>query len=363
MVKAITLSRPDGVAGKPGAVYYALSLTTRPNPEPKADQVLVQMNATALNHRDLFIRQHLYPSISFSTPLLADGCGLILPHPIHGHKTEHVSRRVILNPGTGWLSDPNGPENQAYFLLGGTTFNPLGTLQEILAISASEVELAPEHLSDAEAAALPLAGLTAWRALRTKSGNAERGRNILITGIGGGVALMALLFAVAIRCNVYVTSSSEEKLARARELGAKAGVNYHDGDWEKKLQDLLPTSRPYLDAVIDGAGGDVVMRTYKLLKVGGVIVSYGMTVMPRVSFPMQAVMKNIEVHGTTMGSRKEFGEMVQFVREHKIRPVVERIVEGIDNLDGINDLFQDMQRGKQFGKLVIQIQPSNQNKL
>ncbi|MCJ1264732.1 hypothetical protein MMC22_004607 [Lobaria immixta] len=362
MVRAVTLSRPEGVAGKPGAVYYPLTLITYATPEPGADEVLVQMSATALNHRDLFIRQHLYPSISFSTPLLADGCGVILPHPIR-HKTEHVSRRVILNPGTGWLSDPNGPENQAYFLLGGTTFNPLGTLQEILAISASEVELAPEHLTDAEAAALPLAGLTAWRALRTKSGNAERGRNILITGIGGGVALMALLFAVAIRCNVFVTSSSEEKLARARELGAKAGVNYHNNEWEKKLQDLLPSSRPYLDAVIDGAGGDVVMRTYKLLKVGGVIVSYGMTVMPRVSFPMQAVMKNIEVRGSTMGSRKEFAEMVQFVREHKIRPVVERIVEGIDNLDGINDLFQDMQRGKQFGKLVIQIQPSNQNKL
>lgn len=367
MHKAITISPVDGAPGKPGTVYYPLKLATVPTPEPKADEVLVKVTAAALNHRDLFLRQHLYPALSFSTPLLADGCGIVLPH-IHGgghDKTENMSqRRVIINPGTGWHSDPIGPETQAYFILGGTKMNPIGTLQEILAIPVSELELAPEHLSDAEAAALPLAGLTAWRAFRTKSGNAEPGRNILITGIGGGVALMVLLFAVATRCNVFVNSSSEEKLARARELGAVGGVNYRDADWEKKLQDLLPTDRSYLDAVIDGAGGEVVMRTYKLLKMGGIIVSYGMTTAPRLTFPMQAVMKNIDVRGSTMGSRKEFEEMVHFVSEHGIRPVVGRVVEGIENLEGIDDLFQEMKDGKQFGKLVVQIQSQPQtNKL
>lgn len=138
----------------------------------------------------------------------------------------------------------------------------LGTLQEMVAFPASDVELAPEHLSDAEAAALPLAGLTAWRALSTKSANAEPGRNILITGIGGGVALMVLMFAVAKGCNVFVTSSSAEKIDRAKSLGAKGGVIYKDEEgWPKTLRKLLPKDRPFLDAVIDGAGGDIVSST------------------------------------------------------------------------------------------------------
>jgi len=137
----------------------------------------------------------------------------------------------------------------------------------VLCVPESEVEEAPEHLSDAEAAALPLTGLTAWRAFVVKSGNAVAGRNILVTGIGGGVALNALQFAVAKGCRVFVTSGSVEKIQRAREMGAVGGVNYKKGDWEKELMKLLPRDRPYLDAVIDGAGGDICARTLKILKV------------------------------------------------------------------------------------------------
>lgn len=265
---------------------------------------------------------------------------------------------MIFNPGSGWASDPDGPENnQPYKVFGGTKSNPIGTLQEYIVIPASELEIAPAHLTDVEAAALPLAGLTAWRAFRTKSNNAEAGRNIVITGIGGGVALMVLQFAVATKCNVFVTSSSEEKIARAKDLGARGGVNYRDTDWDQKLASLLPTTRPYIDAIIDGAGGDIVLRTYKLLKPGGVVVSYGMTTSPKLIFPMQAVMKNIEVRGSTMGSRSEFGKMVEFVTEKRIRPVVERVVEGrMEELfEGLEELFDDMKEGRQFGKLVVRI--------
>jgi NADPH:quinone reductase-like Zn-dependent oxidoreductase len=100
-----------------------------------------------------------------------------------------------------------------------------------------------------------------------KSGNALPGRNILITGIGGGVALMALQFAVAQGCNVYVTSGDEKKLEKARQLGAKGGVNYKENGWEKKLQALLPKDRKWVDAIVDGAGGDVVNKGSRLLKV------------------------------------------------------------------------------------------------
>jgi NADPH:quinone reductase-like Zn-dependent oxidoreductase len=137
----------------------------------------------------------------------------------------------------------------------------------VLCVPADEVEPVPDHLSDAEAAALPLTGLTAWRAFVVKSNNAIAGRNILVTGIGGGVALNVLQFAVAMGCRVFVTSGSEEKIARAKEMGAVGGVNYKKPDWEKELMRMLPRDRKWLDAVIDGAGGDICARTLKILKV------------------------------------------------------------------------------------------------
>jgi NADPH:quinone reductase-like Zn-dependent oxidoreductase len=180
-----------------------------------------------------------------------------------------LNKRVILNPGTGWKDAPDGPEAPAgYAILGGTKANPAGTLADHIVLDASELEECPAHLSDAEAAALPLTGLTAWRALRVKCGeNASAGRNILVTGIGGGVALMALLFGVALGCNVYVTSGDQAKIDKAVKLGAKGGVSYKEKDWEKKVQAMLPKERRFLDAIVDGAGGDVVSKGSRLLKV------------------------------------------------------------------------------------------------
>ena len=356
MPKAIIISRSGD--------YHKLTSKDVAEPDAKPEEVLLKIQAAALNHRDLYIRQNLYPAISFENPLLADGCAVIVSDSKSSTNQSNFSpsRRVIINPGTGWIADSAGPEGP-YTVIGGSSMTPLGTLQEMVAVLADDVETAPEHLSDAEAAALPLTGLTAWRALVTKSGNAEPDRNILVTGIGGGVAIMTLLLATAKGCNVFVTSSSAEKIDRARGFGAKGGVVYSDEKgWPKQLQHLLPKDRPFLDAVIDGAGGDIVGKTWKLLKNGGVIVSYGMTSMGQPTLPMQAVLKNIELKGSTMGSRKEFKEMVQFVGEKKIKPIVERVVSGLDNLEGIEGLFDDLKEGKQFGKLVIEIGNGGQDK-
>lgn len=240
-------------------------------------------------------------------------------------------------------------------MIGGSTLYDAGAAQEYIVVPEDDVEPAPAHLSPVEGAALPLAGLTAWRALVTKAGpeNTAPGCNVLVTGIGGGVALFVLQFAVARGCNVFVTSGSEEKIARAVALGAKGGVVYREKAWEKKLAGLLPKDRPYLDAVVDGAGGDIVGKAGRLLKVGGVISQYGMTVGPKMDWSMAAVLKNIDLKGSTMGSREEFREMVKFVDEKKVRPVISRVVKGLRNLEGIDSLFADMGEGKQFGKLVI----------
>ncbi|KIY00340.1 uncharacterized protein Z520_04025 [Fonsecaea multimorphosa CBS 102226] len=353
MPKSISISKVDG---KPGQVYYPLSLDEVPKPSPKGKEVLIKIHAASLNHRDLFIRQHLYPGTAFGVPLLADGCGTVVAVGSEANPS-WKGKRVVVNPGTGWKDSPDGPEAKGgYQILGGTKTNANGTLQEYMCIDEGELEEAPEHLSSVEAAAFILTGLTAWRAVMVKCGekNLKPGKNILITGIGGGVALLALEYAKAAGANVWVTSGSEEKIRKAVALGAKGGINYKQEGWDKKLQGMLPAENKQLDAIVDGAGGDVVSVGARLLKPGGVIAVYGMTIGPKMPFLMQAVLKNIEVKGSTMGSRKEFKDMVDFIKAKKVKPVVSRVVQGFD-LDAINGLFEDMKKGSQFGKLVVEI--------
>ncbi|KAH6659777.1 zinc-binding dehydrogenase [Truncatella angustata] len=355
MSRTLTIKKTPG---KPGQVYYPLELTERPIPKPGAGELLVKLHAAALNHRDFFQRQALYPGLSFENPVLADGYGTVvaLGSDVSPESQRLLHKPVLLTPCRGWESDPDGPEEYKNFsVIGGAALYPDGTAQDYIVVPEAEVEACPPHLSPAEAAALPLVGLTGWRALVTKSGNARPGRNILVTGIGGGVALQVLQFGIAMGCNMYVTSGSRDKIERAVSMGARGGVSYRSQDWEKELAKQLPQDRPFLDAVVDGAGGNIVGKASKILKAGGVISCYGMTTSPKMDWLMQAVLKNVELKGSTMGSREEFKQMVDFVRQKKIKPIVSRTVKGLDNLDGINGLFEDIKEGKQFGKLVIEI--------
>lgn len=266
MPKSISISKIDG---KPGKVYYPLSLDEVPKQPPKDGEVVVKIHAAALNHRDLFIRQHLYPGTTFGVPLLADGCGTVVELG-SGVDSSWKGKRVVINPGEGWQDSLEGPEDKGgYKILGGTKTIPNGTLQEFMVVKQSELEEAPEHLSSVEAAAIPLTGLTAWRAVMVKCGshNIGPGKNVLVTGIGGGVALMALEFARAAGANVYVTSGSEEKINKAKQLGAKGGVNYKEEGWDKKLLGMLSTEVKQFDAIVDGAGADIVEKSSRLLKV------------------------------------------------------------------------------------------------
>ncbi|KAL7628879.1 hypothetical protein AAE478_000394 [Parahypoxylon ruwenzoriense] len=361
MPYSLTVQKVDG---KPGQVYYPLKLNQVPKPTPGPKEVLVRLHAAALNHRDFFIRQHLYPGISFGHPLLSDGVGTVVEVGPEAPPSL-LGKRVVLTPSRGWASDPAGPEDISRFsVIGGAALYPVGAGQDYVVLDPEELELAPPHLTTHEAAAFPLVGLTGWRALVTKAlgvpvgkdpAPAARGRNILVTGIGGGVALAVLQFGVALGANVYVTSGDPAKLERAKQLGAAGGVSYREAAWDKQLAAQLPSSRPYLDFVVDGAGGDIVSRTVKLLRPGGVISVYGMTVGPKMDWTMQAVLRNVELRGSTMGSRDEFRDMVEFVRRHQIRPVVSRVVKGLDNIEAIDGLFEDIRNGSQFGKLVIDI--------
>jgi len=155
---------------------------------------------------------------------------------------------------------------------------------------------------------------------------------------------------------VWVTSGSQEKIDKAVTMGARGGVSYKEEGWDKKLLAMLPEGgKKTFDAIIDGSGGDIVDKGVKLLKAGGVISVYGMTIAPKMNFSMAAVLKNIEVRGSTMGSKKDFKDMLAFVNEKKIRPVVSRVVRGLKNISEIEGLFEDMKGAKQFGKLVVEV--------
>ena len=139
-----------------------LTLEDVPRPVPKTNEILLKIVTDALNHRDLYIHQNFCPSISFNNAILADGCAVVLPHGNVAavSQTSPPGQGVIINPGIGWISNPTGPEG-AYIIISGTSTTKLGTLQEMTVVPVEDIQLTPSHLSDAEEAALPLAGLTA----------------------------------------------------------------------------------------------------------------------------------------------------------------------------------------------------------
>ncbi|KAF7724707.1 hypothetical protein EC973_000815 [Apophysomyces ossiformis] len=308
--------------------------------ELEAGESLVKIHAAALNHRDIWIMKGQYPGPSpVGSVLAADGVGTVVKNG--STAAVEVGQRVLINPGRGWDSDEREPER---------TFSILGTLAESVTIESKELVPCPDHLSNTEAAALPLVGLTAFRAVFTKA-QVKKGDHVLVTGIGGGVAITALQFAIAAGAHVYVTSSSPEKIQRAVSLGAKGGVSYKDENFVAELKKLLGDN--LLSAIIDGSGGPLYQQYPDVLRNGGIIVNYGQTagIAP---FNRSAFIKNIELRGSTMGSRREFQEMVTFVKERQIKPIVSQVWHGLSE-KSVKEALQVMNQGQQFGKLVIEV--------
>jgi NADPH:quinone reductase-like Zn-dependent oxidoreductase len=178
----------------------------------------------------------------------------------------------------------------------------------------------------------------------------SRGHTVLITGIGGGVALLALQLCVALGAHVYVTSGSDSKLARATALGAAGGVNYRHKDWPKALEKILGGTP--LDSVIDSAGGPISQQVGSVLRPGGRIVLYGMTAAQQVPFTMREVLRNQQLVGSTMGSKADLQAATDFIAEHRIAPIISRVLDGLENAD---EGFELLARGDHFGKIVIRM--------
>ncbi len=303
------------------------------HPEPVAGshEVVIDLLAAALNHRDLYITRGQYPGVRTPVVLGSDGVGM------------HDGQRVIIQPGLDWGHD-EAFQSKDYTILG----TPVdGTFAERVVVPEANVRSCPSHLTDAEAAALPLAGLTAFRALKTR-GAARAREVVLVTGAGGGVATFAIQFAVAMGCRVFVTTSSEEKLAFAKTLGAAGGVRYTEPDWVARLKEMTGG----IDIVVDGAGGEGFSQLVAAMRPGGRMAFYGGTQGKFAPISPQALFwKQITIAGTTMGSPGEFVEMLGFVERHQIRPVV----DSVRPLAEADTAFDRMAAGEQCGKLVLQI--------
>ena len=318
-----------------------LSIVDVPDPQPGPGEAVVRLGAAALNHRDVWIKSGQYAGLKWPCTPGSDGVGEVIAT---GDGVDHswVGREVIINPSFGW-----GEAQRAQ----GTQFQILGlpregTLAEKIAVPVTQLSRKPPHLTIEEAAALPLAGLTAYRALFSRA-NLRAGERVLVSGIGGGVALLALQFALAAGAEAWVTSSSGEKIARALKLGAKGGFNYRDSNW---TADALQAPGQF-DVVVDSAGGEGFPKLIDVTASGGRLVFYGAT-RGDAPLPVRKVFwRQISLLGSTMGSPDDWSAMTAYVITHSLRPVVSAVFP----MGRAAEAFGLMERGEQFGKIVVTI--------
>jgi len=298
---------------------------------PKADEVEVDIIAAALNHRDIWITKGLYPGLVPDTIMGADGVGY------------YNGRRVVINPGLAWGENEQF-QSPKFRVLGVPDH---GTFAEKIFISPNALYDAPEHLTDEEAAALPVAGVTAYRALFSRA-KLQKGENVLITGIGGGVALMAAQLAAAAGANVFFTTGSDEKLQTAFALGFKGGVNYRNENWLENLAKQCG----HLDVIIDSAAGDNIGKLMKLATYGSRVVLYGGALgkMGGIN-PQPLFWKQMQIMGSTMGSPHDFEQLLAFVNDHQIRPRVDQVY----HFDDYGHAFARLSVGEQMGKVVLKL--------
>ncbi|WP_162052081.1 quinone oxidoreductase family protein [Pontibacter pamirensis] len=320
-----------------------LEIVDREKPRPGEGEVLVQVKAAALNHRDVWIQHGQYANIQLPVLPGSDGAGVVTEVG-SGVKESWIGKEVIIDPSTGWGINPRA-QGRDFKILG---MPQEGTFAEYVKVPAANLYKKPEHLSFEEAAAIPLGGVTAYRALFTRC-DLLKGERVLVTGAGGGVAIFAVQFAVAAGAEVWVTSSSEEKIARAKEFGARGGVNYKSQDWGKQLKEQAGGG---FDVMIDSAGGEGFAQLIRLSNPGARIGNYGRTAGTIKELnPAEIFWKQISINGTTMGTAKDFAAMVAFIKERKIKPVVDKVFP----LEEAEQAFRRMDEGKQFGKIVLKV--------
>jgi NADPH:quinone reductase-like Zn-dependent oxidoreductase len=335
--KAYVVQEPFGID--------ALTLVERPAPQPGAGQILVRMRAVSLNYRDLLVIQGVWRPTAPRIPA-SDGMGEVVAVG-EGVTRFRTGDRVAGIFFPGWINGEATPEKLQAPSLGGTVAD--GTLAEFVVFGEDAVVKVPEHLSDEEAATLPLAGVTAWHAIVARGG-VKKGHTVLVQGTGG-VSLFALQFARLIGADVIVTSSSEEKLRRAHQLGAAHGINYKDSpDWDERALDL--TGKRGVDHIVEVVGAENLTRSLNAIRMSGTISVIGL--LGGTSARIETfgfVEKNVRLNGILVGSREMFEAMNQAIAEHKLKPVIDRVF----GFDDVPAALRYLEAGAHFGKVCIRL--------
>lgn len=333
-MKALVLTAPEGP--------QSAAITNVDLPQPAAGEVRVALKAAALNHRELWVSIGQYPGMQLPSTLGADGAGVV-DAVGDGVDAAMVGQEVVLYPAANWGDNPDYPAPEFGCL--GMPYP--GTLAEYICVPASAVAGKPSGLSFEEAAAVPLAGLTAWRCLTVKA-NVKAGDKVLITGIGGGVAVAALAFAVAMGAEVYVTSGSQEKIDQAVAMGAKGGVLYTEEKWGKPLGKL---SRG-IDVVIDGAPAVSFSQYSRVLNMGARVVIYGPTGGPKFEvIAPELFFRHASIYGSAMGTEEDFRNMMAFVDKQNLKPVIDKTF----SLDQAVEALLYLKNEHGMGKVVVTI--------
>jgi NADPH:quinone reductase-like Zn-dependent oxidoreductase len=321
-----------------------LKLTERPDPELGPGQVLVRLRAVSLNYRDLLVVQGKYdPRMRLPRIPCSDGAGeVVAVGP--GVSRIRPGERVVGMFMQGWIEGPLTAA-KGRTALGGELD---GMLAEHVVLSAEGVSPFPDYLSFEEAATLPCAALTAWNAL-IEQGGLRPGETVLLQGTGG-VSLFALQLAKAAGARGIITSSSEEKLARARKLGADEGINYKTTpDWDRRARELAGGG---VDHVVEVGGAGTLNRSLRAVRTGGHIALIG--VLAGVAGPVDTVVilhRAIRVQGVYVGSRQMFEAMCRALTVNRIKPVVDRVFPFEEAVSA----FRLMESGGHFGKIVIRL--------
>lgn len=323
-----------------------LTLTERPDPQAQAQEVVVKLHAASLNYRDLMMIKGTY-NPKLKTPLIpfSDGAGEVvaLGENVTKWKTGDRVCPIFMQ---GWI-DGEIELKKARTTLGGDID---GCLAEYRVFDENGLVLIPEHLSYEEAATLPCAALTAYHALFV-SGCLKSDDTVLLQGTGG-VSIFALQFSSIYAAKTIITSSSDEKLQRAKELGADNLINYKETpDWDKAVLDL--TERRGVDHVIEVGGAGTIRKSLNAVKMGGHIAVIGaLTGGQGEISPVSILMRLVKLHGIFVGSRQMFEQMNQLLCLHNhLKPVIDKIFP----FDEAKEALKYMESGAHFGKIVVRM--------
>jgi len=325
-----------------------------PSPELTDDDgVLIRVRAAAINHLDLFLTEGIKGiSVSFPHIVGTDGAGVVeRVGPLV--RSVRPGDRVALNPGISCgrceaCLRGDEPYCREFGILG--EHRP-GTAAEFVVVPERNVAKIPENMPWEIAAALPLSTLTAWRMLTTRA-KLEAGETVLIWGIGGGVAQAALAIARHLGARIFVTSSSNSKLDRARSLGAGETFNHSETTPDEIARVVRKLTGTGVDVVVDTVGETTWAASLKSLRPGGRLVTCGATSGPEVALDVRRLFWfQWSILGSTMGSHAEFAEVMALAREGKLWPVVDSVVP----LSLGASAYERMRRGEQLGKLVLEV--------